>query len=101
MSTNDLKTLKDLSKNPDAITNEPDKGQGIAIMNKSYYINKVEDILKDKTKFCQVLNKPDSIIIKNEDIFFFLRKFKKEDITNEFTYSSLFTFVSKPEISSN
>lgn len=35
ISTNDLKTLKGLSKNPDVIITTPDKVQGVVVMNKS------------------------------------------------------------------
>ncbi|XP_069976323.1 uncharacterized protein, partial [Penaeus vannamei] len=99
ISTNDLKTLKDLSKNPDVIITKPDKGQGVVLMNRSDYVKKVDDILKDKTKFSQIPNKPESLIIKNEDkLNSFLRKLKKEEVINESTYSSLFTSGSRPGI---
>jgi len=100
LSTNDLKTLKDLSKNPDVIITKPDKGQGVVLMNRSDYVKKkVDDILKDKTKFSQIPNKPESLIIKNEDkLNSFLRKLKKEEVINESTYSSLFTSGSRPGI---
>ncbi|XP_069983762.1 uncharacterized protein [Penaeus vannamei] len=95
----DFGLLTDLSKNPDLIVTKPDKGQGVVLMNKLDYINKVNVILEDKSKFVELKLKPESLIIKNEDkLNSLLRKLKKEEIIDDKTYSSLFTSGSRPGI---
>lgn len=47
-------------------------------MSKSDYRDKTENILNDKTKFSQVPDKPESLIMKNEDkLNSILKKLKK------------------------
>ena len=45
------KALIELSKNKDIIITSPDKGSGVVILNRSDYVAKMEEILKDTTKF--------------------------------------------------
>ena len=47
----ELKALKVLSKNKDIIIMKPDKGTGVVILNASDYMNKIEQIVSDETKF--------------------------------------------------
>lgn len=50
-------------------------------MNKLDYINKVNVILEDKSKFVELKLKPESLIIKNEyKLNSLLKKLKKEEI---------------------
>ena len=45
------KALSILRRNKDIVILKPDKGNGVVILNKTDYINKVESLLSDKSKF--------------------------------------------------
>lgn len=64
MSDADVQLIKDLARNKDIIISKPDKGQGVVLINRCDYINKIEDILNDKTKFQEVFGNCESLIIK-------------------------------------
>lgn len=63
MSDADVQLLKDLARNKNIIISKPDKGQGVVLINSCDYINKIEDILSDKTKFHEVFGNCESLII--------------------------------------
>ena len=64
----DLKILKDLGKNEKIITCPPDKSRGVVIMNKADYVNKMDAILADSTKFQKMPNDdPFIITVRLED----------------------------------
>ena len=48
--------LKNLSKNENIIITIPDKGSGVIILNRVDYVNKMQDILSDTTKFKKASN---------------------------------------------
>ncbi|XP_063603275.1 uncharacterized protein LOC134779202 [Penaeus indicus] len=99
ISKDDLLLLNDLSKNKDIIVTRPDKGQGMVILNKSDYIEKMKNILSDKTKFIQIEDDCTSLIIKKEDqLNNMLRKLKDSQSIDKDTYSRLFTSGSKPGV---
>ena len=56
LSGNQLKCLRDLSKNKDIVIMKPDKGVGVVILNSTDYKRKMYDILNDKTKFTKCSN---------------------------------------------
>ena len=43
--------INSLPKNDDIIVTKPDKGSGIVLLSKSDYVDKINEILKDQTKF--------------------------------------------------
>ena len=45
-----LQAIKALRSNKQTLITKPDKGSGVVILNKNDYINKMDDILEDKTK---------------------------------------------------
>ena len=99
ISKDDIKSLKNLSKRDDIVVCKPDKGQGVVILNKVDYVNKMIEILSDKSKFNEITVKDEKLVIKNEDqLNNFLRKLKKDEIIDENTYSMLFTTGSRPGI---
>ena len=51
ISSKQVKVLKNLTTVKNIIILKPDKGNGIVILNKCDYINKMNDILNDNTKF--------------------------------------------------
>ena len=54
LTTEELATLKSLSKNKNLITQELDNRNFIAIIDKSDYLKKMRNILSDSSKFTQV-----------------------------------------------
>ena len=48
--------LKNLSQNKEIIITIPDKGSGVIILNRLDYVNKMQDILTDTTKFRKATN---------------------------------------------
>ena len=53
-SKSDIKLLKYLSKDKDTIICKPDKGRGIVMLNKCDYIEKMQGILNDSSKFIEI-----------------------------------------------
>ena len=91
-SKKDLGILKELANNNNIHITRPDKGKGTVILNKIDYIEKVESILRDDTKFT-LLGKPDfSTIFRVEDrINRFLKYLKDNEIINNDTYHLLYS----------
>ena len=52
----ELRALKELSKNRDIVILKPDKGTGVVILNTEDYVNKAQQIVLDETKFSQHAN---------------------------------------------
>ena len=100
VSKAELSALNKLCKNKDIVIIRPDKGNGVVILNRPDYINKVETLLADSSKFkkldCDMLN----ICQKREGkLIRFLRDTlqKQKSITDE-VYRDLFTSGSTPGI---
>ena len=53
-SKSDVRLLRDLSKDKNIIICRPDKGQGVVILNKCDYKEKMHQILNDPSKFVEV-----------------------------------------------
>ena len=96
---NYLKALKNLSNDPNIVILKPDKGNGTVIMNKSDYINKVNDIIGDDSKFKIETSNPFKLILRLEDkIHRFLRTLKNFGVINDQCSRSLSPTGSKPGI---
>ena len=52
ISKAELSALNNLSRNKNIVVMRPDKGNGVVILNRDDYINKVLSILDDPSKFC-------------------------------------------------
>ena len=63
------KALQELSKNTDIIITVPDKGSGVVILNKQDYVDKMENIPSDATKFK---------VSSNQDIYDVSRKIERK-----------------------
>ena len=83
--------LKDLQSDDTITISRPDKGKGIVIMDKTEYIEKVNLILNDPSKFKALEDDPFVLITKAEDkLQRFLRTLLKEKIINKESYRFLF-----------
>ena len=78
----DMKIIKKLSKNKSLIICKPDKGRGIVLLNKNDYIQKMTDIINDRSKFKLINEDELKLTIKLEDK---IRKFinKLNDVKKE------------------
>ena len=54
LASEELEALKLLSKNKSLIIQKSDKGNSIAIIGKTYYLEKMRNILSHSSKFTQV-----------------------------------------------
>ena len=81
--------LRTLSNDETILITKPDKGRGVVIMNKSEYINKMEDLLADNTKFKRVDNDP--TLTSEDQLIRLLSRLKKENFITEAEYK-----VAKP-----
>ena len=89
-SEDDLRILKTLKDDPNIVIIEPDKGNGLVILDKLDYNQKMMDILNNSDKFKKLDGDPVKITIKRENcIKNFLRQLKKENIIDATLYSSL------------
>ena len=96
---NYLKALNNLSKDPNIVIVKPDKGNGTVILNKSDYIDKVENIIGDESKFKIESSNPFKLMHKLEDkINRLLKTLKNFGVINNQCYRSLSPTGSKPGI---
>ena len=98
ISFKERQALITLSKNKNLVISKPDKGNGIVLVNKDDYIMKMLGILKDSSKFQELLDfdifkHTLSLETKVRKILTDLKKSKKIDI---FTYKRCYPTGSRP-----
>ena len=87
----DVNTIKSLAADKSIVVTRPDKGRGVVLLNRSDYVNKIEGILSDTSKFKIVSASIHKTIVQLEDkINRFLTKLKKFGMINESLYNELF-----------
>ena len=79
LSKEEQKALKSLAKDKSLVITRPDKGNGVVLMDKQDYLNRVNNVLEDTSKFKKLEkseeNEPLKIVFRLEDkINRFLRK---------------------------
>ena len=92
ISKAELSALKKLSRNKDLVILRPDKGNGVVILNRIDYINKVESLLSDASKFKKLdIDMLDLCLKRENKLIRFLREklLKQKSITND-VYKDLF-----------
>ena len=96
----ELAAIKDLSKDKSLIILRPDKGNGVVVMDKVSYRDKVLDILADDTKFKPLsgLNIFDLCTRQEDRLTRLLSKLKSNNIIDKDTYNSLVPSGSRPGI---
>ena len=91
--------LKNFSQNKDIIVTKPDKGRGVVILNKHDYINSMNKIISDVSKFAAVDESFTKFTMKIEDkINRFLLKLKNLKSISDDIYSKLRATGSSPGI---
>ena len=93
------KALKDLKADETITVTRPDKGKGTVILDKMEYIEKVNAILNDPSKFQMLTEDPFTVITKAEDkLQRFLRLLLIEKVITKENYKLLFPSGSSPGI---
>jgi len=83
--------LIDLKKNPNIVILKPDKGSGVVIMDKHDYVDKVNSILSDQTKFQVDQCQKDQSANIAKSISDTLLKLKRKQVISDYTYKELTT----------
>ena len=81
--------LRNLLTDPDTLLTRPDKGSKIAIMNKRDYVDKIESILSDTTKFQHLPNYQDHSNNIELDITSLFKKLKEKGGISSQTYETI------------
>ena len=98
--SSDMKLLKSLACDEDIVILKPDKGNGIVILNRVDYINKIRDILTQDGKFVKIDNeKPFDAMVRLEGkLISLLKKLKSTGSITIETYKDLYPSGSRPGI---
>jgi hypothetical protein len=95
-SKDDLKTLYDLKKDKNIVVMKRDKGNGVVIPDRGDYNQKMEDILRDTTKFDA---DPVKLTFQRENqIKNLLTSLKKSESITQATYKQLYPTGSRIDI---
>ena len=90
--------LLNLKADNNIIISRPDKGKGVVIMDKADYNRKVNEILKDHSKFKLLTSEVFTHILKLEDKLNRLLRSIKDKVLDKQTYDWLFASGSQPGI---
>ena len=82
-------SLKDLRNNKDIIITKPDKGSGIVLINKEDYVKKMEEHLKDSTRFSKCTKGKDRTSQVEKSITKLLSSLKQRNIIDQTTWENL------------
>ena len=98
-SRSDVRLLKEFASDPTIVVTKPDKGKGVVVLDKVKYVEKVESILSDRSKFTVVTEPLHKILLQLEDkVNRLLNKLKKDSIITDQLYNSLHVSGSTPGI---
>ena len=86
--------LKRLRTNKDIVITRPDKGNGIVILDKTFYEEKILRLISDVNKF-RKLNE-DPTLTREGQLQRFLRKIKDKGLFDDNTYKKIYPSGSKP-----
>ena len=98
-SRKDIAVLKMFSCNKSIIVSKPDKGKGVVITNRTDYINSMNNIISDSSKFSEINESIEKFTIRIEDkINNFIRKMKNTHAFTQDMYNRMFVTGSGPGI---
>ena len=86
-----LAALKDLRRNEDIIISKPDKGNGVVILDKSDYVEKMNDILSQADKFVCIgdVETNDNTLLRERALQAFLLRHKKARYISQEVYERI------------
>ena len=90
--------LQALAKRKDLVITKPDKGNGVVIMDKSDYIQKMNLVLEDTSKFVKTPNRDlyKATIALETQVRFVLKKLQNHNIIDKFKYEKTYPRGSRP-----
>lgn len=90
--------LNDLRNDDSIIITKPDKGNGVVIVNKLDYLNKMKQLISDETKFKKLTHNPTKS--REDSLISYLRKLRRDGIIDEVTLQRIMPSGSTPGRSS-
>ena len=95
----DISSLKALGRNKEVIVTRPDKGRGVVLLDRKTYVQKMDELISDRTKFSEIKESIQVYSLRVEDkINNFLRKLKNMSLLPDETYKKLYATGSGPGI---
>ena len=96
LSKDEWNTLTDLCSDDSIIITKPDKGNGIVIVSKLDYLNKMKLLLSDSTKFKLLSHNPTEA--REDSLSSYLRKLKKDGIIDDTVFQKILASGSSPGV---
>ena len=96
LSKEEWEALTDLRKDDNIIITKPDKGNGVVIVNKLDYLNKMKLLVSDETKFKKLTQNPTKS--REDSLISYLRKLKKDKIVDDATFHKILPCGSTPGV---
>ena len=87
LSKEEWEALTDLRKDDSIIITKPDTGNGVVIVNKLDYLNKMKLLVSDETKFKKLTQNPTKS--REDSLISYLRKLKKDKIIDDATFHKI------------
>ena len=66
-SVRDLKLLSDFDRNSNIVVCKPDKGNGVVVVDKDRYVDSIQTIISDQSKFQEITLPIQKYVTKIED----------------------------------
>jgi len=96
---NDINELKRLASDKSVIVCKPDKGNGVVLVDRCRYVQSMQSLISDTTKFVEIKEPIEKYTRKIEDkTNNFLRKLKNNDVLSDDLYKQLYVTGSAPGI---
>ncbi|KAL9954905.1 hypothetical protein ACROYT_G042491 [Oculina patagonica] len=96
LSKEEWEALTNLRKDDSIIITKPDKGNGVVIVNKLDYLNKMKQLISDGTKFKKLAQNPTKS--REDSLISYLRKLKKDNIIDDATLQKILPCGSTPGV---
>ena len=96
LSKDEWKALTDLRKDDSIIITRPDKGNGIVIVSKHSYLQKMKTLISDDSKFKELTNNPTKA--RENSLSSYLRKLRKDKVIDDATLRKILPSGSRPGI---
>ena len=98
-SVRDLRLLRDFSRNSNIIVCKPDKGNGVVVVDKNRYVDSIQTIISDQSKFQEITLPIQKYVAKIEDkIINFIRNLKNSKLLSDEYFKQMFTSGSGPGV---
>ena len=96
LSKDEWKALIDLRNDDSIIITKPDKGNGVVIISRLDYLNKMKHLICDTTKFKELQHNPTKS--REESLSTYLRKLRKDKVNDDATFYKILPSGSSPGV---